>query len=542
MTARAAGTAYHIGPGQSYETLMDLCGSFGGAGGLKDGDVIILHDDDRSLSTNLVLNASVTIKSADGEEPFTISPSNMLLSEVICVDSANLTLENINIQGNTRGGYPAIVFANVGVSTLTITGKANITGGGGGKFDAGLGQDEGNETGGSAIEVETGSLTITGDGTGTCTGGVGAMGSKDGAGVSCAANELEISGGGSFTFTGGQGTSTTRGSGAIAGSFTTSGTPTVAFHGLRGLECTVASIGGGAITATGTEAGAILDGNLSIGAGASFAAEGGGRGITFKGATISGAGNLTARATGQGDPTAGLGVGLFGDDSFALALSGNVACSGPLGGIGLINNMAELELRDGPAAGNSWVIDGSPEKAFAQFDIPNSFAPLPRANILFAGALVGGSYDTDVSVFRLPIAASPGDDYDPPALTLTPQSSTYGGHGAFTFTGSGLFGRLTSFSANGVALANGTDYTVESYLGGTRITMTEAAMRALAGQVDFRAVSTNGTAGCTVWVTIAEIPPQTGDAVSSIGLLMIGAGCLACAAVACRRRKRTQDE
>lgn len=418
-TALAVGTEYHIGITSlpnSYATLQDFYDQVVSSVtfSFQNGDMIILHDDDNSLSRNLVIPASVTIQSAVGAGPYTISTDPMLSAAVIHVQSGgNLTLENINVQGNTRGGYPAIHFSDPNSPSydypLTIHGTVNITGGDGEKFIDSLGNLEGSDDGGSAIQVDTGSLTIIGDGTGVFTGGVGISGNTDGVGIDCDTNALTIAGGGRFTFAGGQGASTTQGRGGIAGAFATSGTPTVSFHGLSGLECEGASIGGGHVAATGTEVGAIINDNLDIAAGAALIAEGRDRGMTFKGTTISGAGNLTARATGQGNPRAGFGVGIFSNSptGMELVLTGNVACSGPLGGIGAIAGTAQLTLKDGPAAGKTWVIDGTPEKAFAQFDIPNRFAPFPRANILFTGALAGGTYDTDVSIFRLPLS-TPG--------------------------------------------------------------------------------------------------------------------------------------
>ena len=406
QTALAEGKEYHIGSGEDYNTLADFRSNIDGVFSLQNGDVIILHGNDSSLSTNLVINVSVTIKSADNEGPYTISPTNMLSDAVIQVTSGNLTLENINIQGNIQGGFPAVGFFNASDHTLTINGNVKVTGGNGGKFSDGSGVEEGNEYGGSAIQVNTGSLTITGDGTGEFTGGVGTSGFTDGPGIDCSDNPLIISGGGDFIFTGGKGMATTQGSGAIAGTFTTSGTPNIFFSGLSGLECEDLNISGGNITARGADVGAIINGSLNIGAGAAMIAEGGDRGISFKGPTIAGTGNLTAKATGQGDPSEGFGVGIYANNptGMELSLTGNVDCSGPLGGIGATAGTAQLILKDGPAAGNTWVIDGTPEKAFAQFDIPNSFAPFPRANIQFTGALSGGTYDTDVSVFRLPLS------------------------------------------------------------------------------------------------------------------------------------------
>ncbi len=138
----------------------------------------------------------------------------------------------------------------------------------------------------------------------------------------------------------------------------------------------------------------------------------------------------------------------------------------------------------------------------------------------------------------------PSDDYDPPAPTLTPQSSTYPGFGGFAFTSNGSFSRFSSFSANGATLTKGVDYAVERMSGGTRITMTEAAMRALSGQVNFLAVFTEGAAGCKVLVNGIATPPnqvvdppKTGDA--SGGYFFLGISAVIVALVVSRRKKRS---
>ncbi len=142
------------------------------------------------------------------------------------------------------------------------------------------------------------------------------------------------------------------------------------------------------------------------------------------------------------------------------------------------------------------------------------------------------------------MAQSAMDGYDSPSLGLTPQSSSYSGLGAFTFTSNGSFSRFASFSANGATLTNGVDYAVERIGGGTRITMTEADMRALSGQVNFRAVFTEGAAGCKVLVNGVAIPsnqvvnpPKTGDA--SGGYLFLSISAVILALAVSRRKKRS---
>ncbi|MDR2115818.1 MAG: autotransporter domain-containing protein [Planctomycetaceae bacterium] len=109
-------TDYHIGSGQQYATLEAFRlareaqgASSGPRSHLMDGDRLILHNDDNSLTNQLYVgyDSSVTVLSSDPNQPRSISPANNARTRLFYLDGSGSNWSKIYFEGisNISGGY-----------------------------------------------------------------------------------------------------------------------------------------------------------------------------------------------------------------------------------------------------------------------------------------------------------------------------------------------------------------------------------------------------------------------------------------------------